>query len=92
MELEKLLTPISQNQPCGPNREHEPDFMALEQASKGKPEHIMGDSVVLAVDPDWADIKQQAEALFPLTKDLRVAILLPRHCCALPASALGRIQ
>ncbi len=78
MELEKLLAPISPDQPCGPNREHEPDFMALEQASKGKPEHIMGESVVLAVDPDWADIKQQAEALFPLSKDLRVAILLLR--------------
>ena len=78
MELEKLLTPISEDQPCGSDHEHTPDFMALEQASKGKPERIMGDTVVLAVDPDWTDIKQRAEALFPLTKDLRVAILLLR--------------
>ncbi len=78
MELEGLLAPISQDQPCGPDREHEADFMALEQASKGKPERIMGDSVVLAVDPDWVDIKLRAEALFSLSKDLRVAILLLR--------------
>ncbi len=78
MELEKLLAPVSQDQPCGPDLEHEPDFMALEQDSKGKPERIMGDTIVQAVEPDWADIKVRAEALFPLTKDLRVAILLLR--------------
>ena len=78
MELEKLLAPVSQDAPCGPDLEHEPDFMALEQDGKGKPERIMGNTVVQAVEPDWADIKARAEALFPLTKDLRVAILLLR--------------
>ena len=78
MELKKLLAPVSQDMPCGPDLEHEPDFMALEQDSKGKPERIMGDTVVQAVEPDWADIEARAEALFPLTKDLRVAILLLR--------------
>lgn len=78
MELEKLLAPVSQDHPCGSDLEHEPGFMALEQDSKGKPERIMGDTVVQAVEPDWADIKARAEALFPLTKDLRVVILLLR--------------
>ncbi len=78
MELEKLLAPISQDMPCGPDLDGMPDYSSLEQDSKGKPERVMGDKVVQAVEPDWSDIKVRAEALFPLTKDLRVAILFLR--------------
>lgn len=78
MEIEKLLTPISQDAPCGPNLEYDDDFTSLAQASQGKLEHRIGDTVVLGEEPDWADIKERAIALFSRTKDLRVAMLLTR--------------
>ena len=78
MEINVLLAPISQNPPCGPDFEYDPDFMALEQASQGKPERQTGQVIIAAEEPNWLDVRQRAEALFSRTKDLRVAILLAR--------------
>lgn len=92
MDLGILLTPISQDSPCGPDLEYDPDFMALEQASQGKPERQTGQVIIPAEGPDWGDIKQRAESLFLRTKDLRVAMILLRaliHCDGLPGLAFG---
>ena len=78
MEIDALLVVVSQDSPCGPDLGYDPDFMALEQAARGKPEQQFGDTIVPAEEPDWADIKSRAEALFSRTKDLRVAMLLTR--------------
>lgn len=97
MEIEKLLTPITPDSPCGPDLEYDPDFVSLEQASHGKPERTIGETVVPAEEPDWADLKQRAIELFSRTKDLRVAVLLIRantRCNGLVgfASGLSLIQ
>ena len=78
MEVNALLAAVSQDSPCGSDLGYDPDFMALEQAARGKREQQFGDTVVPAEEPDWADIKNRAEALFSRTKDLRVAMLLMR--------------
>jgi type VI secretion system protein ImpA len=78
MEIETLLAAISADSPCGPDLEYDADFMALDQAGRGKPEQQFGSTVVPAEEPDWADVKQRAGALFARTKDLRVAVLLAR--------------
>lgn len=92
MVLEVLLTPISQNLPCGPDLEYDPDFTALEQASQGKPERQTGQVIIPAEEPNWVDVKQRAESLFSRTKDLRVAIPLVRamaRCDAMPGLGSG---
>lgn len=78
MEIEPLLAEISPDSPCGPDLEYDADFMALEQAARGKPEQQFGDTVVPAEEPDWIQVKKQAGALLSRTKDLRVAMLLTR--------------
>ena len=78
MQIEALLTEVSPDAPCGPDLEYDPEFMALEQAAQGKPEQQFGETIVPAVDPNWADVRMRAEALFGRTKDLRVAVLLVR--------------
>jgi type VI secretion system protein ImpA len=78
MEIEPLLAAISPDSPCGPDLEYDPDFMGLEQAARGKPEQQFGDTVVPAEEPDWIQIKKQAESLLSRAKDLRVAMLLTR--------------
>jgi len=78
MEIEPLLAEVSPDSPCGPDLGYDPDFMALEQAARGKPEQQFGDTVVPAEEPDWIRIKKQAESLLSRTKDLRVAMLLMR--------------
>lgn len=78
MEIESLFAVISPDAPCGMDLEYEPDFMALQQAASGKAEHQFGQTVVPAVEPNWDDVRQRAQALFSRTKDLRVAIPLAR--------------
>lgn len=78
MQIADLLTEIAPDAVCGPDLEYDADFMALEQASRGKPEQQFGDTIVPAVEPNWEDVRLRAEALFSRTKDLRVAVLLTR--------------
>lgn len=76
MNIEALLAPISNDSPCGVDIEYDEDFIALEAAATGKPEQQVGDTVIAAEDPDWADVAQRATALLERSKDLRVACRL----------------
>lgn len=78
MQIEDLLTEISAEAACGGDLAYDPDFMALEQAARGKPEQQFGETIVPAVEPNWIDVRNRAEALFARTKDLRIAVLLTR--------------
>jgi type VI secretion system protein ImpA len=77
-DLESLLAPVSQDAPAGPDLSYDADFLALEQAAKGKPEQQFGDTVIPAQEPDWQDVRRRSEALLARSKDLRVAVLLAR--------------
>lgn len=78
--LEALLSPVSLENPCGlytdNSAELYSEFNALEQAAKGKPEQVMGDSVIPAVEPNWGEVQGLAQTLLSKTKDLRVACYL----------------
>jgi type VI secretion system protein ImpA len=78
MDVERLAAPLSQDDPCGPDLEYDADFLALEQALRGKEEQQFGDTVVPAQEPDWRDVAERAQALLARTKDLRVAVALAR--------------
>ena len=78
MQVADLLQEISPEAVCGPDLEYDPDFMALEQAARGKPEQQFGDTIVPAVEPNWTDVRTRAEALLARSKDLRVTVLLIR--------------
>lgn len=78
--LEELLKPVSADLPCGLPVDSDPqlfsEFHALEQAVRGKPEIVTGDSRIPAVDPAWGEAAKLARQLLVKTKDLRVAIYL----------------
>lgn len=67
------LQPLA-GEACGQLMEYEPSFMELEQAAAGKPETQFGP----AEPPAWPQVREQAEALFEQTRDLRVALLWAR--------------
>jgi len=96
LPVEELLAPLSDDAPCGPDLEYDPAFLALEEASRGKPEQQFGDTVIPAEDPDWRTVFEQSRQLAERTRDLRVAVLLARsgarqHGVAMYASALALI-
>jgi len=78
VDVQVLLIPISQASPCGPDLEYDPDFVALVQASEGKPERQIGQVIIPPENPNWEDVKQRAEPLFSRSKDLRIAIPMMR--------------
>ena len=81
IDVDALSQPLSDEEPAGPNLEYDADFLALETASRGKPEQQFGDSVVPAEEPDWKEVGRMAVALLERTRDLRVACLLLRALC-----------
>jgi len=78
IEVERLLTPVSAELPCGPNLEYDQEFINLEEAAHVQPERQSGSTVIPAKVPEWADVRRRSEALLARTKDLRVAVHLCR--------------
>ncbi len=76
VEIEKLLSPLGDESPCGEDLEYDPAFLELDRMSRGKPEQQMGESVIPAEEPDWKGVQRGALELFGRTRDLRVAVLL----------------
>jgi type VI secretion system protein ImpA len=74
----ELLAPISVEEASGPNLEYDPEFAALERTAQGKPEQMMGATVVPAEEPDWKVVGKAAQALMARTKDLRVSVHLAK--------------
>jgi type VI secretion system protein ImpA len=78
IDVDKLLAPVSPDQPCGENLEYDADYAAMEQAAAGKPEQQFGDTVIPGEEPDWREVRAKALALLERTKDLRIAMHLAR--------------
>lgn len=75
-DFDRFLVPIDGESPCGPDLEYDNDFLALNQAAVGKPEQQFGDTVIPAVEPNWREVDQLAQALLRRTKDLRIVAWL----------------
>ena len=80
-DVQALLQPLDPD-PCGQNLEYDSDFVALEEASRGKPEQEYGDTKVPAEPPDWKQVRRLGLDLSSRTKDLRIACLLSRGLLA----------
>ncbi|MBI5017328.1 MAG: type VI secretion system protein TssA [Deltaproteobacteria bacterium] len=78
IDAEKLLEPISAEQPSGDDLEYDPAFAELERVAKGKLEQQFGDTIIPAEEPDWRDVQAKALDLLHRTKDLRVGVYLVR--------------
>jgi type VI secretion system protein ImpA len=74
IDVQSLVTPISDDAPSGADLEYDPDFVELETLARGKSEQQFGDTVIPAEEPDWRNIAARSEALLGRSKDLRVAI------------------
>jgi type VI secretion system protein ImpA len=62
--------------PSGSNLEYDPQFVELELLSQGKPEVQYGETITIAVPPDWKRIKELSLKLLERSHDLRLSMLL----------------
>ncbi len=82
-EIDGYLNAIDAENPCGPDLEYDPEFIALEQAIKGKPEQQIGDTIQEAEPPNWKEVRKSTEQLLLRNRDLRVLINYIRCLTAL---------
>ncbi|RTL30401.1 MAG: type VI secretion system protein TssA [Burkholderiales bacterium] len=78
IDVDTLLAPVGESEPCGPDLEYDSAFLALEEASRGKAEQQFGDTIIPAEDPDWRKVQTLSSELMTRTKDVRVAVHLLR--------------
>jgi type VI secretion system protein ImpA len=77
-DIDELLRDVASAPPCGPDMTYAPEFLALEQAARGKPEQQYGDTIIPAEEPDWQAVEKSASLLLKQSKDMRIAGLLCR--------------
>jgi type VI secretion system protein ImpA len=78
IDIEKLLTPISDDNPCGENLEYDADYAEMAKAAEGKGDQQFGKTVIAAEEPDWKTVRSCAMALLQRSKDLRISEYLIR--------------
>lgn len=78
IDVDTLLAPVGESEPCGPDLEYDSAFLALEEAARGKAEQQFGDTIIPAEDPDWRKVQTLSSELMTRTKDVRVAVHLLR--------------
>lgn len=83
IDFDSLLQDVNADDPCGPNLEYDPAFVALESEVAGKPEVQYGATITAAVPPDWKAIDRSARALLRRSHDLRLAVHVLRAGLAL---------
>ncbi|WP_263143410.1 type VI secretion system protein TssA [Pseudomonas sp. RIT-PI-AD] len=78
LNVETLLAPIGEENPCGVELDYDADYLALERSVEGQPERQYGDTVIPAEEPDWSKVLQQALALLEKSKDFRLTVIATR--------------
>ena len=90
--IDEFLAEVASEPPCGPDLTYDADFLALENAARGKNEQQFGSTVIPAEPPEWREVEKRASALLTRSKDIRVAVALCRawvNLKGLPGLAAG---
>jgi hypothetical protein len=67
---------VSDDDPSGENLEYDPVYIELELAAQPGEERQIGDDVIEAEEPDYAEISDLAQKVLERSHDLRAAVLL----------------
>ncbi|MBP1852478.1 type VI secretion system protein TssA [Rhizobium halophytocola] len=76
INLDDLLNSFDEDAPSGADLEYDAEFVDLTIASTPGEERVVGDSVILAEEPDYPAVIKAATALLGRTRDLRIAVIL----------------
>ncbi|MCG7870434.1 MAG: type VI secretion system ImpA family N-terminal domain-containing protein, partial [Candidatus Thiodiazotropha taylori] len=60
LDLDQLLSAVSDDEPAGSDLEYDPLFGEMERAAEGKEEQQFGDTIIPAEDPDWRELKKKS--------------------------------
>ncbi len=83
LDLDSLLAPVSDEEPCGPNLEYDSTYVEFEAVSSGKSEQQYGETIIPGEEPNWLEVRRLGIELLTRSKDLRVGCLLARGLLAI---------
>ena len=92
LDVDGLLKPISDEEPCGPNLEYDVAYAEFELAARGKREQQYGETIIPSEEPNWREVQRLGSELITRSKDLRIACTFARGLLeteGLPAFADG---
>jgi len=76
MDLTSLLQNHGDDAPSGENLEYDPAFIALEIAAQPGEERQVGDSIIVAEEPDFAEVISLSEDVMQRSHDLRAGVFV----------------
>jgi len=84
IDVDKLLQPVAGDNPCGADVRYDPEYAALMELAKGKPEQeiIEGSGpqatrkLVPGEEPSWSEVRKGCEGILGRSKALRVGLFL----------------
>lgn len=78
VDLQRLLKPIAEGDPCGPDLELDNEFMKIVRTCTGKPAEVDENGGVLraAYEPNWPEASDSIVAMLARTRHLRMGVLL----------------
>lgn len=77
-KLDEYLSPISPEEPCGPNLEYDPEYSVLFAKMINRADVQYGDFVEEAEPINWSEIERECKRLLLRTKDIALLVLLAR--------------
>lgn len=84
IDVDKLLQPIAGDNPCGADVRYDPEYAALMELAKGKPEQEITEGsgptatrkLVPGEEPSWSEVRKGCEGILGRSKALRVGLFL----------------
>ncbi len=73
-DVDTLLKPISESEPCGPDLRHDGRYMQVVRDAEGKSEDPFTNTP--AEDPNWREVRDGCVELLAKSRDLRLGVLL----------------
>jgi len=74
VDVDTLLKPMSESEPCGPDLRHDGRFMQVLRDSEGSPEDPFNNKP--AEEPSWREIRDGCVELLARSRDLRIGVVL----------------
>lgn len=85
------LQPISEDAPCGPSLEYDPEYALLVAGLQPRGEAQYGEFIDGSTPPDWSEVERLCRSLMARTRDINLLVWLCRARVR-TASALGLAQ
>ena len=91
MNVDDFLVPLSEEAPCGPNLEYDPEYSVFFTKIANRSEVQYGDFVETPEPLNWSEIERECRRLLLRTKDIALLIVLAR-CRTRLKGAIGFLE